>query len=101
LLAFRLALQCGYPHPRMMLERMTSNEFYEAMVYAIVEPYGENREELRHGQLMHLLDRANFKRDTPLKPIDFMNFVNRPEEKEPELTPEEMAKRIDREVFGL
>lgn len=82
-----------------MLESMTSFEFGETMAYASIEPFGEQREELRHGQMMHLLDRANFKRDKPLAISDFMNFIQRPEQ-EP-LTPEEEQARIDREVLGL
>ena len=78
---------------------MTSTEFAEMMAYASIEPFGEQREELRHGQLMHLLDRANFKRDKPLSVIDFMNFIHKPEAKP--LSPEEEQARIDREVFGL
>lgn len=69
------------------------------MAFSSIEPFGEQREELRHGKLMHLLDRVHFKRDKPLKVVDFMNFVDRPEEKP--LSPEEEQARLDREVFGL
>jgi len=101
LFAFRLAIQCGYPHPRMMLERMTAREFREAMAYALVEPYGESREELRHGQMMHLLDAANFKRSKKATPADFMNFIDRPEPQKVTLNQDEMQARVDREIFGL
>lgn len=78
---------------------MTSLEFAEAMAYASIDPCGEYREELRHGQMMHLLDRAHFKRDAPLAPADFMNFVDRPSAADlPEV---DRYAQIDKEVFGL
>lgn len=83
----------------MLLASMSSSQLTEWMAYASIEPFGEHRAELRHGQQMHLLDRAHFKRDEPLSPVDFMNFVDRPEETK--LTPQEMAQRIDQEIFGL
>lgn len=78
---------------------MSSSQLTEWMAYASIEPFGEHRAEIRHGQQMHLLDRAHFKRDEPLMPIDFMNFVERPEE--PKLTPQETAALIDKEILGL
>lgn len=81
----------------MMLEQMTSSEFGEAMAYASIDPCGEYRNELRHGQMMHLLDAANFKRDEPLQPLDFMNFIDRPPERE--LTPEEVEAQLTG-IFG-
>jgi hypothetical protein len=94
--AFRLALQCGYPHPRPMLQQMTTRELQETMIFAAIEPFGEYREELRHGQLMQLLDAANFKRDKSLAPIDFMNYVERPPERK--LTQEELQAKWDKEL---
>jgi len=69
------------------------------MAYAAIEPFGEYRSELRHGQQMHLIDRAAFKRDTPLAVLDFMNFIEKPQEKQ--LTPEEAFAKIDADVFGV
>lgn len=50
-----------------------------------MEPFGEFRAELRHGQRMSMT--ANMNRDRketpePYKPIDFMNFVDKPAEKQ-------------------
>lgn len=77
---------------------MSSSQFLEWMAYAAIEPFGEFRNELRHGQQMALA--ANINRDAkktqPFKPVDFMNFIE-----QPELTLEEEIERIDREVFGL
>lgn len=65
-----------------------------------IEPFGEFRSELRHGQVMSMT--ANMNRDTkqraePFSAVEFMNFT----EKEPEkvLTPEEIEAHFDR-IFG-
>ena len=73
---------------------MSSSQFSEWQAYAAIEPFGEYREELRHGSLMHLLDRAHFKRDTPVMPVDFMHFVDKAEKREP--TIEETIASLDR-----
>jgi len=97
LFAFRLARQCGYPHPRMMLAQMTSSEFGEALAYDRIDPCGEYRNERRHGQHMAMLANFNLNLDEPAKPVEFMNFMNQPEE--PDLTPEQIEARLDR-IFG-
>lgn len=85
----------------MMLEKMTMRELTETMVYAGIEPIGEMRHEVRHGQLMHLLDKAHFKRKDKVTPVDFMNFIEAPPKKTVKLSPEEMQAKVDREIFGL
>ncbi|QXE85969.1 hypothetical protein KP003_16640 [Geomonas nitrogeniifigens] len=77
---------------------MTSSEVGEMLAYDSIDPCGEYREELRHGQMMHLFHLANFKNDGDLLPVDFMNFTKQPE---PEETEVERLARIDKEVFGL
>jgi hypothetical protein len=65
-----------------------------------IEPFGEFREELRHGSMMSLhcnLNRDSKQRPEPFTAIDFMNFVERPPEKE--LTLEEIEAHFDR-MFG-
>lgn len=47
---------------------------------------------------MQLLDAAHFKRDTPAKVADFMNFIDVPEERQ--LTPEEIEQEMKR-IFGV
>jgi hypothetical protein len=73
------------------------NEWY---AYMNVEPFGEFRSELRHGQQMAM--NANINRDSKTKPepfnsLDFMNFVERPPEKV--LTLEEIEAHFDK-MFG-
>lgn len=62
-----------------------------------IEPFGEFRSELRHGQSMAMT--ANMNRDTKAKPepfeaFDFMSFVEKPKERE--LTPEEVEALLDK-----
>jgi hypothetical protein len=71
------------------------------MEYAGVEPFGEYRNELRHGQQMQLLDAAHFTRDTPVGPIHFMNFMDAPEDSARTEDPEVLSARIAAEVFGM
>ena len=68
------------------------------MSYAAIEPFGEYRSELRHGQQMQILEAAHFKLDKPKKVAEYMNFLNEPEK---ELRDEEYYDKLDLEVFGL
>jgi len=77
---------------------LTARQFSEWLAYANIEPFGEFRQELRHGQQMAL--QANLNRDPKRKKDayqtkEFMNFIEFGKEKEDEF------ERIDREVFGL
>jgi len=81
---------------------MTSSQFAEWLTFSAIEPVGrEYRNELRHGQVMQLLDAANFKRDKPATVADFMNFQEKPEVKELDLSDEQVQAKIDKEAFGL
>ena len=89
----------------MLLSQLTCTQFLEWQAYYAIEPFGEQREELRHGQKMAQF--ANHyqrdpKRDPePYPAIDFMNYTERPEEPEPVVEdPDELSARILREVFG-
>lgn len=63
---------------------MTASQLNELIAYHDIEPFGEMRNELRHGQQMAMV--ANINRDSKLKPEpfkakDFMNFVQSEPEK--------------------
>jgi hypothetical protein len=101
LFAFRLALRLGYSHPDELLARMTSSQFAEWLAYAAIEPFGEFREELRHGQQMAMM--VNLQRDPkqkpePYVPSDFMNFIDKPKPKQQ--TPEDVAAGL-RAMMGV
>lgn len=77
----------------------------EWQAYNAVEPFGEYREELRHGQKM--AQYANYHRDSDKYPegfpaIDFMNFTERPPEPEPVAEdPEVLSAKILGQVFRM
>jgi hypothetical protein len=76
---------------------MTSSQFAEWMAYATLEPFGEYREELRHGQRMAFeAARGGLRK----RPIDFMNFTDPPAPPKPE-PPSRLSHRIATELFGI
>lgn len=83
----------------MMLEQMTAAEWNEVQTYNLIEPFGEYREELRHGQKMAQYANYHPSKDQTeaFKPIDFMNFTEAPKEKI--LTPEEIEQALTG-IFG-
>ena len=83
------------------MEGMTIRQLRELELFYSIEPFGEYRQELRHGQSQSLL--ANINRDsksTPeaYKPLDFMNFVEKPPERI--YTMEELEAYATR-IFGV
>jgi len=96
---YRLTLALGYPSPDHLLACLTSSQLAGWMAYGALEPFGEYRSELRHGQQMAL--QANINRDSkqkpdPYAPGDFMNFIDQPEPSEP---PEELEEKLAT-IFG-
>lgn len=65
-----------------MLQRMTSRELTEWQVYSNLEPWGEEREDLRSGMATSpLLNIQMGKKGKKSKPSDWiMDFVDAPEE---------------------
>jgi ABC-type thiamine transport system substrate-binding protein len=78
---------------------MTAEQWNGWLAYSAIEPFGEYRSELRHGQLMQLTNAAHFKSDGEPKTVaSFMNFLNDPEERQ--LTPEEIESALAG-IFGV
>lgn len=80
---------------------LTASQLNDWFAYEQIEPFGEFRSELRHGQMMAL--HANLNRDSKNKPepftaLDFMNFVER--EPEREYTIEELEAYAAK-IFGV
>ena len=73
--------------------------------YYCLEPFGEFREEIRHGQLSATI--VNMHKDwkespKPENPYNYMNFVeHRDEEEAPIEAPEVLSARIRTEVFNM
>ena len=81
---------------------MSCRTFLEWQQYYSIEPCGEFRAELRHGQQMALaanINRNSEKRPDPFDAIDFMNYVDKPEVVEREMTTEELEAYAT-SVFG-
>ncbi len=81
---------------------MSCRTFLEWQQYYSIEPFGEFRAELRHGQQMALaanINRNSEKRPDPFDAIDFMNYVDKPEVVEREMTTEELEAYAT-SVFG-
>jgi hypothetical protein len=79
---------------------LTAHQLNEWMAYNAIEPFGEYRSELRHGQAMSLT--ANLNRDTkerwePFKAVEFMNFIEPVPEKK--LSIKEIEAHFDK-IFG-
>jgi hypothetical protein len=73
LFAFRLALALGYPHPDYLLRMLSSTQFNEWLAYAALEPFGEERADLRAGIVASTLANVNRRKgQRALKPRDFM-----------------------------
>lgn len=79
---------------------MTAKELRELQAFYNIEPFGEWKKELRHGQEMafhHNLHRDEKKKPEAFKALDFMNYVVEPPEKI--YTVEELEAYADR-IFG-
>ena len=80
---------------------LTAKQLTDWFSYNSIEPFGEYRSELRHGQSMAF--NANLNRDTkeqwePFKAVEFMNFVEPIPEKV--LTKEELEAYFDK-IFSV
>lgn len=83
-----------------MLDRMSGREFREWMAYSSIEPFGEERADLRQAMTtsaVHNSVQAQTKHPKYTKPADFMPFVDKPEsapaKREP-VSPEELRAKF-------
>lgn len=68
--AYRLALRLGWSNVNAMLRGMTSKQFQEWMVFAGLEPFGEDREDARSGSVVQVL--MNAYRDSKQHPQPYV-----------------------------
>lgn len=76
----------GYAHPDHLLRELTSWQISEWLAYYQIEPFGEERADLRAGIVASVTANANRdadKRPEPYSPADFMPRFDR-EDEEPE-----------------
>lgn len=73
----RLAWQCGYPHPQLLLETLDAQEYEEILAFAVHEPLPDRRADMRAAMQALITARsagvkgvklANFLIDTDPKP---------------------------------
>ena len=80
-------------------ERMSSAEFTEWMAYDRIDPFGEERADLRQAMTssgVHNLLQAQTKKPKYLEPKDFMLFSDKPKEKPKAAnTPEAMMAKFN------
>jgi hypothetical protein len=81
-----------------MLERMSWQEFLEWQEYYGLEPFGEERADLRSGIVASVLANVNRdpkKRSKPFEPTDFMPYYEKPKP-----SPEQLAHKIRAALGG-
>ena len=94
--AFRLALALGQPHPDYLLGAITSRQFAEWQAFYALDPFGDQRADLRAGIVCATMsNRWRGKNENPKEPLDFMPF-----RQEPEQTPEDMRRTL-RGLLGM
>lgn len=81
---------------------ISSHEFAEWMAYYRLEPFGENRQDFRHGILSALIANSNRdpkKQPKPYAPEDFIPDFGSEYDEEYVMTPEETAE-VAKQIFG-
>lgn len=102
---FRLALAMGRTIHELRAV-LSYAEFQEWCLYYQIEPWGEDRADLRAGivssTIANYAGKERSKNAPPATPSDFMPYASRPEPpEEPALTDEELAAWADAAVFGI
>lgn len=92
--SFRLALALGWPDPDVMLASMPYSLYLEWMQYYELEPFGEERADLRAGIIAATVANclARKKGRPAFRVTDFMPLLKA--EPKREKTPEELFKKI-------
>ena len=72
----------GYPHPDILLEQITSRQLGEWIAYYRIDPWGEERADLRSGIVSSTMANINRKKGAKaFKPSDFMpEFIKQKED---------------------
>ena len=100
--AYRLALALGQSNPDAMLARMPYRVFCEWQTYAQMEPFGEERADLRAGIVAATVANclARRKGQPAFRASDFMPLFDRPKRREP--TPGELFNQVQmiNKLFG-
>ena len=86
-----------------LLEKVGSAELAEWMAFAGIEPFGAEADDLRAGLMPALTVNMHREQGAPtVTPFEFFPWHEPPAPPKPvELSPEELAKRIRRDVFKV
>jgi|WetSurMetagenome_2_1015567.scaffolds.fasta_scaffold26577_5 hypothetical protein len=85
-----LARTLGYPSRRALYADMTALELAEWEALYSIDPWGEERGDLRNGILCSLTDACHRTKGQPDAPIDYMPYVKELQGGKQEQTPEQM-----------
>jgi len=93
---YRLALALGHPFPDQLMRIMSAKTFIAWQQYAAIEPFGEERADLRMGILastvVNVAMGVTGSKGKLSSPADFMPFTDRPQPKE--RTAEDMLYQV-------
>lgn len=97
----RLALALGEPNVDHMLRRMSGAQLTEWMSFALMEPFGEERADLRMAILA--AQQANLHRDENVhpSPFDVSDFMPKFEADAPQISKEDAIAAIDAAMTAL
>lgn len=85
-----------------LLDRLTSEELSEWIVYDSIEPIGQHRLDFGFGIIAALLANVNRKKGgKPFKPLDFMPFVRDPDEGKRTMHDEESALEFFKQLAAM
>jgi hypothetical protein len=82
MIAWRAAMATGFPSADQFLESIDSDEWTELLAFYELDPFGEQRADIRHARLMAMT--AAVHGDRRAKPFDYLPFPleEKPIEKE-------------------
>lgn len=90
LFVFRLCLALGQLHPEHLLQSLTSRQFAEWMAFYSIDPFGDQRADLRAGIVAATMsNRWRGKNENPASASDFMPFRGQSQQ-----TPDEIKRAL-------
>lgn len=99
--AFRLALALGQPNPDSMLARLPQRVWSEWQEFAALEPFGEERADLRAGIVASTITNCMARKGgTAYKPRDFMPQFVEPTQRETKTFEHYQQALMITRVFG-
>lgn len=95
-LAYRLALRLGYANPDAMRANMPYRVWLGWLEYSRLEPFGEDRADLRSAQIAQIMANAWLRRkgQRPYKIEDFAFDFDGSLKRRTQRTPEQLAEKV-------